>query len=127
MLGDTMTVSIHLRNPGAETEMHFTWVLELPEYNWSKPIKVLPDLPLPEGYDQTFNIDIPVGYWGGTAFQAIWAVALLDPVTSEVISYDDACWKYQPMGGAAEIQEDFAAQVAEVARKAASGILHEED
>ena len=138
--GDTMRVSLRLRNPGAETKVHFDWylwcrvffpiVVHFDRYLWCGeffPIVVLPGLPLPAGYDKTFDCDIPVGDWGGTPFQAAWSVALLDLETWEVISFDHALWRYQPTGGAVVTQEYFAARVARAARKAASGVLLEEN
>ncbi|MFQ6063639.1 MAG: hypothetical protein ACE5J9_10765 [Methanosarcinales archaeon] len=52
------------------------------------------------GYNETFTYPIYVGYWGEKSFGAVWSVALSDPTSEEIISFDATYWNYKPSGAA---------------------------
>jgi hypothetical protein len=58
-----------------------------------------------------------IGYWAPIEFNASWYVALLNPITYEIISEDTADWKYAPrkMGKGEIIPEEIAKEVAKSA------------
>jgi hypothetical protein len=108
--GDTMLVTIELRNPGTDVDVVFVWYLWLPEFDYWHQVMASP-LSLPEGYDETFDIPLPIGNWGGMSFYAWWVVALLEPSTWDVIDMDYALWFYLATGGSSISPDAFAEQV----------------
>ena len=96
--GETMTVTIGLKNPTASSvDSYFIWYLGLPSYGYWSPILSTPLMMLPPNFDQTYNFSILVGNWGSVGFDAVWYVALLEPTAPyATISSDTANWKYNP-------------------------------
>jgi hypothetical protein len=43
-----------------------------------------------------FTFPINVGYRGEESFGAVWCVALSDPKTNEIMSFDATYWNYMP-------------------------------
>jgi len=107
-----MIITIKLKNPSVAPPMDvgFVWYLWLPGLSYWDPVMASPLL-LPEGYDETFIIPLPIGNWGETSFSACWVVALLEPSTLDVIDMDYAFWLYQTTGGLSTSPEAFAEQV----------------
>jgi len=95
--GETMKVEIGIANPSATKQsVVFRWWLTIPSFDYlTVPITTMP-MTLPAGYDETFKYPIYVGYWGEQSFGAVWGVALSDPTTSEILSFDATYWNYEP-------------------------------
>jgi len=95
--GETMKVEIGIANPSATKQsVVFRWWLTIPSFDYlTVPITTMP-MTLPAGYDETFSYPIYVGYWGEESFGAVWGVALSDPTTSEILSFDATYWNYEP-------------------------------
>ena len=95
--GDIMGVEINISNPSDTSKsVVFGWWLTIPSFDYmTVPIATIP-MTLPAGYNQTFIFPINVGYWGEKSFGAVWGVALSDPKTNEIISFDATYWNYKP-------------------------------
>ena len=95
--GDIMDIEIDISNPsGASRSVTFGWWLTIPSFDYMTiPIATIP-MTLPAGYDETFTYPIYVGYWGEESFGAVWCVALSDPKTEEIVSFDATYWNYVP-------------------------------
>ncbi len=92
--GDTMLISITLRNPTNEwRNVEFLWRLDLPNYGLHLPI-ISRSLWLPPLYEKTFTLSWRLPGWR-FSFNASWYVALFDE--SRLISEDRADWRYIPV------------------------------
>ncbi|OYT65187.1 hypothetical protein B6V00_04815, partial [ANME-1 cluster archaeon ex4572_4] len=99
--GETMNISLNLTNPTeTDQEVLFSLCFGMQEHNYSnyttQPVIFMP-LNLPAGCDFSLPIQLFVGNWGETGFDAVWLVNLSDPVTHEIISSDTAEWSYAPV------------------------------
>ena len=91
--GDTMLISVMLRNPTDEwQDVRFLWRFDVPDYGLGIPI-VFKALRLPPSYERTFTLRWRLPAWR-LSFNASWYVALFDTETSELISDDRADWRY---------------------------------
>ena len=120
--GDTMNITIRLRNPTENTQqVIFAWYLILPDYGYWQKI-VFTETTLPQGFDESFSIPLQIGYWAPIEFNASWYVALLNITTYETISEDTADWKYAPrkmgydgtMPTEAEIATEITKEIVEI-------------
>lgn len=95
--GDIINAEINISNPsGASQSVVFRWWLTIPSFDYmTVPITTMP-MTLPAGYDETFTYPIYVRYWGEESFGAVWCVALSDPETEEIMSFDATYWNYVP-------------------------------
>ena len=95
--GDLMNVEINITNPsGAPQSVVFGWWLTIPSFDYmTVPMATIP-MTLPAGYDEAFTYPIYVGYWSEESFGAVWGVALSDPKTNEIMSFDATHWNYVP-------------------------------
>ncbi len=95
--GDILDVEINISNPSNTPQsVVFGGWLTIPSFGYKTgPIATIP-MTLPAGYDQTLKFPIYVGYWSGKSFGAVWCVALSDPNTNEILSFDSTYWNYVP-------------------------------
>jgi len=115
--GDTMNIIIHLENP-TETaqQVIFAWYLILPDYDYWQKI-MFTKITLPQGFDESFSMPLRIKYWSPIEFNATWHVVLLDKTTYEIISEDDADWKYVPTKEIAQDEGEVMPEVEEIAEE----------
>ena len=95
--GDLMLIGITLRSSTAEAQpVRFSWRLDFQDYDLGFPI-VDKLLVLPPNFERAFMLRWRLPNWR-VAFDAAWHVALYDAATSELISEDEAAWRYVPDG-----------------------------
>lgn len=93
--GDIMWVNIDLTNQGTAVDVVFVCYLGISGYNHWLPIAEIP-ISLPGAYDDTFSIPLLIGDWGSVPFVSSFLVALLDPSSGTVVSFDYFVWTYLP-------------------------------
>ena len=88
--GDTMTVTIGVKNPTASSvDTYFVW------YFYWMQIMATP-YTLPPNFDQSYEFSIPVEKWVPFEFDGVWYVALLETTPPyKTICEDTAEWKYE--------------------------------
>jgi hypothetical protein len=86
-LGDTMTITLDIANP-IEENVTFNWYWGVPQYSIWVPIM---SVPIPGGYDETFNRSIPTPCFGLKPPGNLFYVQLLN-TSCEVLDADAACW-----------------------------------
>jgi len=116
--GDTIITTIGFENPSdSSVDTIFVWYLGFPDYKLWYPVYYT-NTTLPPNFNKSFDIPIPVDEWGNSSFNATWDVALLDPVTHDVISYDKTEWSYVPVPSTKPEQETKTANIASEITKA---------
>ena len=103
---DTMTITIDIANPTSDP-VTFEWYIGVPQRDiWV----TYASAPISAGFDNTYTIPIPVGYWGPTPFGLVHYVHMLDPVSGDVLVQDVALCAYSPGVGEAmprDIKEEI--------------------
>ena len=103
--GDTMIVTLNLTNPSTtDKNVLFAWYIRTPASDDLVCITSMP-LTLSAGCDYSIPIQISVGNWGETGFDAVWLVNLSDPITRDIISSDTAEWSYAPLTASVGMEE----------------------
>ncbi|MCW3128640.1 MAG: cytochrome c3 family protein [Methanophagales archaeon] len=91
--GDTMTVTISISNP-TQNNVTFQCYWGVPQYIiWV----LVTSVPVPAGYDKTFNFSIPVPYLGLKPTGNVFYVQLLN-TSGEVLDANAASWACSPSG-----------------------------
>ena len=93
--GDPMAITIDIANP-IEDSVTFQWFWLVPQFSVCVPVM---SVPIPAGYDDTFDFSFSIPDWGLTPFGNVFYVQLLD-ASGEVLDADCACWTYSPGGRA---------------------------
>jgi len=95
-LGEFMNIRISFENPGdVPHDCIFVWcAVVFPEEIWV-PIGDPIPLTIPPG---AATATIPLRCLWGYKFDCAWVVAILDPTTYKVMSWDYAVWTYSPSG-----------------------------
>ena len=93
--GDIMWVNIDLTNQGTAVDVVFVWYLGISGYNHLLPIAETP-FSLPGAYDDTFSIPLLIRDWGGAPVVSSFLVALQDPSSGTVVSFNHCVWTYLP-------------------------------
>jgi hypothetical protein len=102
---DTMHITLNLTNPSTtDQNVQFGWYFEKHDTDDWICITSMP-LTLSAGCDYSIPIQISVGNWGETGFDAVWLVNLSDPITRDIISSDTAEWSYAPLTASVGMEE----------------------
>ncbi len=90
--GDTMTITISITNP-TQKNVTFQCYWGIPQYTiW---VPTVTSVPVPAGYNSTFNFSIPVPYLGIMPSGNVFYVQLLN-TSGEVLDANAACWACSP-------------------------------
>ena len=94
-----MDVTYNINNP-TSSPVKFEWYIGAPQKNkWILYEKKS----IPDAYNSTQKVSIPVGNWGSKSLGMIHYVQLLDSSTGDVLAQDSAVLSFTP--GSAKVAE----------------------
>lgn len=71
----------------------FWWAIYFGKYY---TISYVPDVTLPKMFEIVLDVDLTIPNLGGSAFSAYWVIAIIDPSTGDILSWDYCQWTYNP-------------------------------